>query len=61
LIHCHQNGKSVSDGRWEIYIKQKNSYEKPFSDDVIEIDVSENNLDYHLKIFNKVIQKIYRC
>ncbi len=53
--------KSISDGRWEIYIEQKNSYEKPLSKDAIEIDVSVNDLDYHLKIFNKVIQKLYGC
>lgn len=53
--------KSISDGRWEIYIKQKNSYEKPTNNDCIEIDVSINKLDYHLKVFNKVIQKLYGC
>ena len=49
--------KSVSDGRWEIYVKQKDSFEKPRKNDFVEIDVSNNNLDYQLKVFNSVIQK----
>ena len=52
--------KSVSDGRWEIYIKQKDSFEKPRKKDFVEIDVSKNNLDYQLKVFNSVIQKFVR-
>jgi len=50
--------KSVSDGRWEIYVKQKDSFEKPEKNDFVEIDISKNNLDYQLKVFNNVIQKI---
>ena len=50
--------KSVSDGRWDIFVKQEDSFEKPRKNDFIEIDVSKNNLDYQLNIFNSVIQKI---
>jgi len=50
--------KSVSDGRWEIFVKQEDSFEKPRKNDFIEIDVSKNNLDYQLNVFNSVIQKI---
>ncbi len=51
--------KSVSDGRWEIYVKQKDSFEKPKKNDFIEIDVSKNNFDYQLNVFKNAINKIY--
>jgi uncharacterized protein len=50
--------KSVSDGRWEIYVKQKTSFEKPNKKDSVEIDVSKNSLEYQLNVFKNVIQKI---
>ena len=53
------NKKSISDGRWEIYIKQKDSFEKPEKTDLIEIDVSKNNIDYQLNVFKNVLQKSY--
>jgi len=51
--------KSVSDGRWEIYVKQKDSFED-FEDknDVISIDVSNKDLSYQIRVYNKIIDKI---
>jgi aminoglycoside phosphotransferase family enzyme/predicted kinase len=57
-LDSRMNKKSISDGRWEIYIKQKDSFEKPVTNDFVEIDVSKNNLDYQLDVFNQVIHKI---
>ena len=51
--------KSVSDGRWEIYVKQKKSFEKPENNDFIEIDVSKNNFKCQLDVFQNVIKKIH--
>lgn len=57
-LDSRMNKKSISDGRWEIYVKQKDSFEKPVLNDFVEIDVSKNNLDYQLDVFKQVIQKI---
>jgi len=51
--------KSVSDGRWEIYVKQKNSFEPPESiDNFVEIDISKISYDYQIKVFRKILNKI---
>ncbi len=51
--------KSISDGRWEIYVKQKDSYEIPGSDEkYLEIDVSNKSFDYQINTFSKVFEKI---
>jgi aminoglycoside phosphotransferase family enzyme/predicted kinase len=51
--------KSISDGRWEIYIKQKDTYQKPdIKDNVIEIDISNKSFEYQIKIFNKIYRYI---
>ena len=50
--------KSISDGRWEIYLKQKDSFE-PFSnkDNIVEIDISKKSFDYQIGIFNEIFKK----
>ena len=53
--------KSISDGRWEIYVKQKDSFENPNScEEFVEIDVSKLSFDYQIDTFSKVFEKIYR-
>jgi len=51
--------KSISDGRWEIYIEQKKSFED-FKGDIprIEIDTSKKTLEYQLNIFNTLLDAI---
>jgi len=50
--------KSISDGRWDIYLKQKDSFE-PFSskDNMVEIDISKKSFDYQIGIFNEIFKK----
>ena len=51
--------KSVSDGRWEIYLKQKNSFESFNSkDNIVEIDISKKSFVYQTRIFNEIFKKI---
>ena len=53
--------KSISDGRWEIYKKQKNSFEKLDSDEnYILIDVSNKDYGYQIDIFSKIYHNIMR-
>ena len=54
--------KSVSDGRWEIYQNQKNTFE-PFTDkeQIIEIDMSINSYDYRMKFFSNIIKMIKKA
>jgi len=52
--------KTISDGRWEIYIKQKNSFEPLRKDhDAVEIDISNKSFDYQLNVFKTVFNKVY--
>jgi len=52
--------KSISDGRWEIYVKQKDSFEKPKPDEeFVEIDVSKLYFKYQIDTFSKIFQKNY--
>jgi len=51
--------KSISDGRWEIYVKQKNSFESLDSaDNFVKIDISRNSLDYQLGVLKKILKKV---
>ena len=51
--------KSISDGRWEIYLKQKDSFESFYNDEkIIEIDVSKNSYEYQIDIFKKIYKSI---
>ena len=53
--------KSISDGRWEIYIKQKDSFEGFSSKDyVVEIDISNKSYDYQIKVFRGILTKTNR-
>ncbi len=47
--------KTVSDGRWEIYLSQKKTFENysPL-DSVISIDMSDNSYDYRMKTFENI-------
>jgi len=51
--------KSVSDGRWEIYIQQKKTFE-PFDPDEkhIEMDTSNESYDYKMKFFKSLVSHI---
>jgi uncharacterized protein len=52
--------KSISDGRWEIYVKQKDSFEIPGSDENhVKIDVSNSSSKYQMDIFSKVFEKVF--
>ena len=54
--------KSISDGRWEIYLKQKNSFEKfTNKENFVEIDISKKSYDYQIKVFRDILNKINRC
>ncbi len=50
--------KTVSDGRWEIYQKQKNSFEPYKHESVVEVDVSDQDFEYQLKKLSKIFDKI---
>jgi len=51
--------RSVSDGRWEIYIKQKDSFEKLEQDECfVEIDVSNKSFEYQIKVFNEIFNTV---
>lgn len=53
--------KSISDGRWEIYLKQKDSFEEfNVKEDFVEIDISNKSYDYQMKVFNEILKKINR-
>lgn len=51
--------KSISDGRWEIYLKQKDSFEGfDNKENIVEIDISKNSFNYQMKVFNNILKKI---
>jgi len=51
--------KSVSDGRWEIYIKQKDSFESFGSNHkIVEIDISNKSYEYQIDVFRKILKKV---
>lgn len=53
--------KSISDGRWEIYLKQKDSFEGFNSkDNLVEIDISNKSYDYQIKTFREILKKTNR-
>lgn len=53
--------KTVSDGRWEIYIKQRESFEPLREDyDYVEVDVSNRSFDYQLNVFESIFNKVHR-
>jgi len=51
--------KTVSDGRWEIYQNQKNTFE-PYSseENPFEIDMSINSYKYRINFFKKLVETI---
>jgi len=50
--------KTISDGRWEIYIKQKQSFEPLNNENYIEIDISNKSFEYQLKTFKSLLDKV---
>lgn len=51
--------KSVSDGRWEIYLQQKESFEPLTSDeDHIIVDTSNTSYDYRMTVFTQILNDI---
>jgi len=51
--------KSISDGRWEIYVKQKDSFEKLDKDECfVEIDVSNRSFEYQTNVFNEIFDTV---
>ena len=51
--------KTASDGRWEIYVTQKKTYEK-FTDDenYIIADMSKNRYENRINLFKNIFEKI---
>ncbi len=50
--------KSISDGRWEIYVKQKKSFETFENEgNVVKIDVFNKSYDYQDNVFRKILEK----
>ena len=53
--------KSISDGRWEIYLKQKHSFEGFNSkDNLVEIDISNKSYNYQIKVLREILKKTNR-
>ena len=51
--------KSISDGRWEIYLKQKDTFEPPEkNEDLIMIDISKQKYDYQIDVFRRILNKV---
>lgn len=52
--------KSISDGRWEIYVKQKDSFEYfNKNENFVEIDVSNKSFEYQTNVFNEIFDNVY--
>ena len=51
--------KSISDGRWEIYLSQKETYE-PFTihEPYLQIDTANTSYQYRMGFFNTLLSKI---
>jgi len=54
--------KSISDGRWEIYQKQKETFE-PFvsEEDHIKVDTSEEPYEYRMNFFRTLLKMIHEA
>jgi predicted kinase len=54
--------KTVSDGRWEIYVNQKKTFE-PFTaeENYIIADLSKNRFIERIELFNKILKKVNNC
>ncbi len=53
--------KSISDGRWEIYLKQKDSFEGfNGKEKIVEVDISNKSYDYQIKTLKEILKKINR-
>ena len=51
--------KSVSDGRWEIYLQQKGSFEPLTPDEYhIIVDTSNTSYDYRMTVFTQILNEI---
>ncbi len=51
--------KTATDGRWEVYIAQKESYEALGADEPhLQIDMSNQNYDYRMKQFETILRSI---
>ncbi|MBC8382603.1 MAG: AAA family ATPase [Candidatus Cloacimonetes bacterium] len=54
--------KSVSDGRWEIYLKQKKEYSPLQGDDIsIEINTSDNSYNHRMSYYKKVFALVKKA
>jgi predicted kinase len=51
--------KSVSDGRWEIYLQQKTTFE-PFSseEDSLTMDTSDESYEYRMSFFRLLLSHV---
>jgi aminoglycoside phosphotransferase family enzyme/predicted kinase len=51
--------KSVSDGRWEIYVAQKTTFE-PFTSDenCVSFDTSDESYDYRMRFFQQLLSSL---
>lgn len=51
--------KSASDGRWEIYLQQKESFEPLTSDeDHIIVDTSDTSYEYRMTVFTQILNDV---
>lgn len=53
--------KTVSDGRWEVYQSQKDSFEHfTKEENPIKVDMSKKSYKYRMNIFEKIVNKVKR-
>jgi len=52
--------KTVSDGRWEVYLSQKKTFEPFTSEEIhVKIDTSKESYDSRMESFRKILAMIY--
>jgi hypothetical protein len=52
--------KSVSDGRWEIYCRQKETFQPFKGGNYVEFDTSEESYEYRMNFFRKIVDIMTR-
>jgi hypothetical protein len=51
--------KSVSDGRWEIHLAQKTTFEPFISEEhILEMDTSDESYEYRMNFFRSILSSI---
>ena len=61
FLEQRQKTQSISDGRWEIYLSQKETFE-PFEDNeqAISFDMSEFDFKKRIRMFQVILKNIYK-